>query len=157
LKFTKTDGNGYVFEVGECSFGRSGVHEILKMEGGICPFALVVATCLTELNPNEFVKINASDFDEKGSKTHLEMVAIEKDREEEVLKAMEPASKPEVKPEPSKELKDDVVVHILEDLPPMAGKDENYLLKKNDVVTLPKEIASVLVKKKKAKRIEVAI
>lgn len=87
LKFTKTDGNGYIFEVGECSFGSSGVHEILKMEGGICPFALVVATCLTELSPNEFVNINASNFDEKGSKTHLEMVAIEKDREEEGFKA----------------------------------------------------------------------
>jgi len=94
-------------------------------------------------------KLEEGEKEEKGIK--------EEKGEEEVLKAIEPSPKPEVKQEPRKELKDDVVVHILEDLPPMAGKDENYLLKKNDVVTLPKEIASVLVKKKKAKRIEVAI
>jgi DNA replication initiation complex subunit (GINS family) len=50
---------------------------------------------------------------------------------------------------------DELAVQILEDLPPLAGKNVNYLLKKDDVVTLPKEIASVLCKKNKAKQIEI--
>jgi Lrp/AsnC family transcriptional regulator for asnA, asnC and gidA len=76
LKLTKKDG-GYVFEVGECTFGHSGIHDILKMEGGICPFALYIGTCLTQLKPNESININPSDFDEKGSKTHLDVVRTE--------------------------------------------------------------------------------
>jgi DNA replication initiation complex subunit (GINS family) len=52
---------------------------------------------------------------------------------------------------------EELAVQILEDLPPLAGKNVNYLLKKDDVVTLPKEIASVLCKKNKARRIEFSI
>jgi Lrp/AsnC family transcriptional regulator for asnA, asnC and gidA len=81
LKLTKENGR-YLFEVGECSFGHSGIHEILKMEGGICPFALYIATCLTELNPNEYIKINPSNFDEKGSKTYLDAISVKEGKDE---------------------------------------------------------------------------
>lgn len=87
INFNKTDGNKYLFEIGECSFGKSGVHEILKMEGGICPFALIIATCLTELNPNEYVEINPSEFDDKGSKTYLESIPVEEGKEEKAWEA----------------------------------------------------------------------
>src|SRR3989440_12364843 len=47
-------------------------------------------------------------------------------------------------------LKDHVLVHVLEDLPPFAGIDTTYRLKKEDVVTLPKTIAEILVWRGKA-------
>lgn len=51
-------------------------------------------------------------------------------------------------------LKDHVMVHVLEDLPPFAGLDTTYHLKKEDVVTLPRTIAEVLVSRGKARLIQ---
>ncbi|HKZ99162.1 MAG TPA: hypothetical protein VJ326_06195 [Thermoplasmata archaeon] len=48
-------------------------------------------------------------------------------------------------------LKDHVIVHVLEDIPPFAGIDTTYRLKKEDVVTLPKTIAQILVDRGKAR------
>jgi DNA replication factor GINS len=45
---------------------------------------------------------------------------------------------------------DQVILRILEDLPPIAGADRNYKLKKEDLVTLPPAIAKALVARKKA-------
>lgn len=63
----------------------------------------------------------------------------------------------EKKDEVERPKSDELAVQILEDLPPLAGKNVNYHLRKDDVVTLPKEIASVLCKKNKAKMIEIGI
>jgi len=52
-------------------------------------------------------------------------------------------------------LKDHVIVHVLEDLPPFAGLDTTYRLKKEDVVTLPKTIAQILVDRGKARIVQV--
>lgn len=52
-------------------------------------------------------------------------------------------------------LKDHVLVHVLEDLPPFAGIDMTYRLKKEDVVTLPKTIAQILVDRGKARIVQV--
>lgn len=52
-------------------------------------------------------------------------------------------------------LKDHVVVHVLEDLPPFAGLDTTYHLKKEDVVTLPKTIAQILVDRGKARIVQI--
>lgn len=52
-------------------------------------------------------------------------------------------------------LKDHVVIHVLEDLPPFAGIDTTYHLKKEDVVTLPKTIAQILVDRGKARIVQV--
>lgn len=51
-------------------------------------------------------------------------------------------------------LKDHVVVHVLEDLPAFAGLDTTYSLKKEDVVTLPKTIAEILVGRGKARIVQ---
>ncbi len=51
-------------------------------------------------------------------------------------------------------LKDHVLVHVLEDLPPFAGIDTTYHLKKEDVVTLPKTIAQILVDRGKARIVQ---
>src|SRR3989441_943185 len=53
-------------------------------------------------------------------------------------------------------LKDHVLVHVLEDLPPFAGFDTTYRLKKEDVVTLPRTIAQILVDRGKARIVTVA-
>lgn len=54
-------------------------------------------------------------------------------------------------------LKDHVVVHVLEDLPPFAGLDTTYSLKKEDVVTLPKTIAEILVSRGKARIVQMPV
>jgi DNA replication initiation complex subunit (GINS family) len=53
-------------------------------------------------------------------------------------------------------LKDHVLVHVLEDLPPFAGIDTTYRLKKEDVITLPATIAKILVDRGKARIVQVA-
>ncbi len=58
------------------------------------------------------------------------------------------------KPRVAPTLKDHVVVHVLEDLPPFAGLDTTYHLKKEDVVTLPKTIAEILVSRGKARLVQ---
>ncbi len=58
------------------------------------------------------------------------------------------------KPRVAPSLKDHVVVHVLEDLPSFAGLDTTYHLKKEDVVTLPKTIAEILVSRGKARIVQ---
>jgi DNA-binding Lrp family transcriptional regulator len=76
VNFKKTDENKYLFNIGACSFAKSGVHDILKIKDGICPFGLVIASCLTELNPNGYVKVTKTEFDDEGSKTYMESVSV---------------------------------------------------------------------------------
>ena len=58
------------------------------------------------------------------------------------------------RPKVAPSLKDHVVVHVLEDLPPFAGLDTTYNLRKEDVVTLPKTIAEILVSRGKARIVQ---
>ena len=58
------------------------------------------------------------------------------------------------RPKVAPSLKDHVVVHVLEDLPPFAGLDTTYHLRKEDVVTLPKTIAEILVSRGKARIVQ---
>jgi len=58
------------------------------------------------------------------------------------------------RPPAAPSLKDHVLVHVLEDLPPFAGIDTTYRLKKEDVVTLPKTIAEILVGRGKARIVQ---
>ncbi len=53
-------------------------------------------------------------------------------------------------------LKDHVLVHVLEDLPPFAGIDMTYRLKKEDIITLPKTIAQILVDRGKARIVQMS-
>lgn len=48
-----------------------------------------------------------------------------------------------------------VTVYVLEDVPPFAGIDVTYRLMKEDVVSMPEEYANVLVKRGKARVVEV--
>jgi DNA replication factor GINS len=52
---------------------------------------------------------------------------------------------------------DMVVLRILEDLPKIAGPDCDYNLKKEDIVRMPVALASVLIKREKAVRLEVTL
>jgi DNA replication initiation complex subunit (GINS family) len=64
-----------------------------------------------------------------------------------------PATK---EPSPPTEGGDLVVVHVLEDVPPFAGIDVTYRLRKEDVVTLPRKFADVLIERGKAREVQVA-
>jgi len=44
-----------------------------------------------------------------------------------------------------------VLLHILEDVPPFAGPDGTLRLRKEDLVTLPAQMAKVLVERGKAR------
>ena len=55
---------------------------------------------------------------------------------------------------PSKPQRNIVTIYVAEDVPPFAGIDVTYNLKKEDVVSMPKEYGDVLVKRGKAKYVE---
>ena len=48
-----------------------------------------------------------------------------------------------------------IIIRVLEDIPPFAGVEGNYDLKKEDVTSLPRQVAEVLVKQGKAQEIQV--
>jgi DNA replication initiation complex subunit (GINS family) len=48
-----------------------------------------------------------------------------------------------------------MVIRVLEDIPPFAGVEGNYDLKKEDVASLPRKVAEILVKQGKAQEIQV--
>src|SRR2546428_777849 len=52
--------------------------------------------------------------------------------------------------------KDLVIVHVLEDIPAFAGIDAKYTLKKEDVVTLPRALAKVLMDRGKVRLVQTA-
>ena len=58
-----------------------------------------------------------------------------------------------VKSDPAPKLTDKMVVAVIADIPPFAGKDRNYALKKGDVVTIPANIGQVLCRSNKVRRI----
>ena len=52
--------------------------------------------------------------------------------------------------------KDLVIVHVLEDIPEFAGIDAKYALKKEDIVTLPRALAKVLMDRGKVRLVQTA-
>lgn len=78
ISLERDDGR-YVFKVGSCTFAKSGVHEILKVKEGVCPFGLMMASLITELTPDTCARITKSEFDETGSKVSFEMVNVGED------------------------------------------------------------------------------
>ncbi|UCD92908.1 MAG: hypothetical protein JSV43_03035 [Methanobacteriota archaeon] len=79
--------------------------------------------------------------------------------EEEVKEAPKAESEKEEpqKEEPKEEKPEEevAVVQALEDIPPFAGIDVTYELKKEEVVTLPKKVAKILTESGKAKLLEI--
>ncbi|UCE73750.1 MAG: hypothetical protein JSV56_12090 [Methanomassiliicoccales archaeon] len=74
ISFKKIDDDTYVFEIEECSFAVSGVHDILKLHGGVCPFALAVAAILSGvMKEGAYMDLADSEYSDKGSKTILKI------------------------------------------------------------------------------------
>lgn len=71
----------------------------------------------------------------------------------EVETQKKPPPKEEAKKQEAEE--DLAVVQALEDIPPFAGIDVTYELKKEEVVTLPKKVAKILTESGKAKLLEI--
>jgi len=58
----------------------------------------------------------------------------------------------------AKEEKGNIIVRVLKDVPPFVGSDmKNYSLKKEDVITIPKDTAEILIKRKAAEEIKAEI
>jgi hypothetical protein len=75
VSFKKIDDETYSFDIDECSFALAGVHDILKLHGGICPFALAVAAILSEkTKEGQYLDVADSEYSDKGSKTNLKIV-----------------------------------------------------------------------------------
>jgi hypothetical protein len=74
VTFEKLDENKYSFNIEQCGMATSGVHEVLKMEKGYCPFALIVATFLSRvLEAGKNMEIGDSEYTDQGSMTVLEI------------------------------------------------------------------------------------
>ena len=75
ISFQKIDDDTFSFEIDECSFAVGGVHDILKMHGGVCPFALASAAILSGAMADErYIDLADSEYSEKGSRTVLKIV-----------------------------------------------------------------------------------
>lgn len=74
IDIQKLDDNTYCLKIPECKFATSGVHELLEMEQGSCPWSIIIATIITTALKNErTVDVGESTYSEKGSETTLEI------------------------------------------------------------------------------------
>lgn len=71
-------------------------------------------------------------------------------KETEVQKTLEGERSAVKEGHASKPADDTVLVRILEDLPTLAGAEKNYSLQKEDVISLPKKMAEILLRSNKA-------
>jgi len=89
-----------------------------------------------------------SDVEEEGAGTLEEELPGQ--REEELTPEQGPSSMEEIVQE-----EENLIIRVLEDVPPFAGPERDYRLSKEDVVILPAIIARALVLKGKAEEIKV--
>jgi hypothetical protein len=74
LTIKKVHDKEYSIEIEECLFAKDGVHRILKMSGGSCPYALIAAAVLTNVGESDqYVRLGESEYTEDGSKTILKV------------------------------------------------------------------------------------
>lgn len=74
VTFEKVDDNKYIFSIEECHSATAGVHDLLKMEKGSCPWPIIVAAFISRyLGEDKSVEVGDSEYTEKGSKTVLEI------------------------------------------------------------------------------------
>jgi DNA replication factor GINS len=88
-----------------------------------------------------------SDVEEEGAGTLEE--ELPEQREMELISEQEPSSMEKIVQE------ENLIIRVLEDVPPFAGPERDYRLSKEDVVILPAIIARALVSKGKAEEIKV--
>ena len=67
-----------------------------------------------------------------------------------------PVSVPEEEPQKDVGEEGDVVIRILEDLPPFSGPEVDYYLKKEDIVRMPAILARILINQGKARLVPTA-
>jgi DNA replication initiation complex subunit (GINS family) len=79
----------------------------------------------------------------------------DKPKPKEEKKPEEPAP-PKKEAEPEEPEESMAVIQVLEDIPPFAGIDVTYELKKEEVVTLPMKVARILSQSGKAKLLEIS-
>jgi hypothetical protein len=74
ISFDKMSDGKYNFVVKECKFATSGVHDLLEMEKGTCPWALIIGAVITgSLDNDKYVDVCESEYTDEGSSTVLEI------------------------------------------------------------------------------------
>jgi hypothetical protein len=72
FSITKTSDKEFIIDIEECAFAKAGIHRTLEMNGGSCPYALLVAAVLTSVeDADQYIKVGESEYTELGSKTIL--------------------------------------------------------------------------------------
>lgn len=74
ISIDKINDNTFVIDIEECSFAKEGIHALLDMKGGSCPYALIAAAVLTSVEgEGQYVNVGESEFTDVGSKTYLKL------------------------------------------------------------------------------------
>jgi len=74
LTFEKINDKEYAIDIKECTFAKEGIHSILDLKGGSCPYALLAAAVLSSIEGKEhYIDVGESEFTDLGSKTILKI------------------------------------------------------------------------------------
>jgi hypothetical protein len=74
LKIEKVSLNEFVIDIKECAFAKEGIHSVLDLKGGSCPWALIAAAVLSSVEAeDQYINIGSSEFTDDGSKTYLKI------------------------------------------------------------------------------------
>ncbi|MGC8609466.1 MAG: hypothetical protein ACP5UV_06325 [Thermoplasmata archaeon] len=103
---------------------------------------------------DEFSVLLSYKKEEEASKASEEPAPVEIETSRDVKPQAEAAAPEETVKAEEKENKGDVLIMVLEDLPPIAQPSRNYVLKKNDLVYVPYDLMEILVKRKSAVVVE---
>jgi hypothetical protein len=114
-----------------------------------------------QLDTTDQVSVDESFLEDEGPLEEESTLTTEDGKTTSSSTPDRPLSEPsevEVDQQPTKEVKEQVMVYIEEDIEPFVGTDLiTYNLHKEDLVTIPKPIADILLKNKKARIVETNI
>ncbi len=126
--------------------------KIVRLAASAASGASVNTGNLTPLEEESFKAL--LDVLEGGRNRAFGVEAHEEGAEEVAEEVVEEVRQPVKKPQrPKKAKAKKVLLRILEDVPPFMGLDVTYKLKKEDVVSLPKDVAQLLLKQGRAEEI----
>lgn len=78
IQINRINDNDIVFQLEECSFATSGVHDSLEMGDSMCACSLIASSILSgALDDKKYLEVQESEYTDKGSKTVFKI----KDRE----------------------------------------------------------------------------
>ncbi len=103
---------------------------------------------------HEEEKPEGTEKTEEGKATEEKESEVEKEEETTSTEAKKKPTEKGKGLEAEMKAHEEVLVYILEDIPPFVDMDSNYELSKEDVVTLQENIARVLIEREKARKVK---